>query len=304
VHRTEQPFTSGGTYLRGMIRCSVAAGLLGEPLEGTAPIARRWLAVEHRPTWGRDVGADAGPVIAGLAVRAAAAGARLALIRAVGRPPTDERLRVFLADTTPDRTRLTGLWCTPSDLSTLPLPNDPDGPLPGDAVTEPALLVCTHARRDQCCAIEGRALAGRLAEQVPHVWQCSHLGGHRFSPTAVVLPTGYVYGRLDVDGAVAAVKAAAAGEVETASSRGRSTWAPAGQVAELAVRELTGERQASALDVAPEHDGHVMVRHADGRSWRVAVERRTLPDTRPESCGKPDKPVSAVVATEVRPAGR
>ncbi len=300
-----------------MIRCSVAAGDVGEPLAGTAPVARRWLAVEHRPAWGRDVGSDAGPVISGLAARAATAGARLALIRAAGRTSTatdadapaaspnseeDGRLQVFLADTTPGRTRLTGLRCTASELAELALPDNATDPLPGDELTEPVLLVCTHARRDKCCAIEGRALTGQLARQVSHVWQCSHLGGHRFAPTAVVLPTGYVYGRLDASGALAAVKAAAAGEVETASARGRSTWEPAGQVAELAVRDHLGERLASALHVAAVDDGRVTVRHTDGRAWTVSVERRSLPVSRPESCGKPEKPVTPFVATEIRAA--
>lgn len=170
-------------------------------------------------------------------------------------------------------------------------------------MTEPVLLVCTHARRDQCCAIEGRALAGRLVGQVPHVWECSHLGGHRFAPTAVVLSTGYVYGRLDVAGAVAAVKAAGAGEVELANGRGRSTWDPAGQVAELAVRELAGERQSDALTVGGGPDGLVTVRHLDGRAWRVDVGPHALPGARPESCGKPDKPITAQLVTAVQPVG-
>ena len=37
-----------------------------------------------------------------------------------------------------------------------------------------------------------------LARVFPdEVWECTHLGGHRFAPTALVLPTGYSYGRLD-----------------------------------------------------------------------------------------------------------
>lgn len=62
----------------------------------------------------------------------------------------------------------------------------------------PAILtVCTNGRRDQCCARSGVGLARSLAEQHPdQIWECSHLGGHRFAPTALLWPTGQVVGRL------------------------------------------------------------------------------------------------------------
>src|SRR5947199_220952 len=84
------------------------------------------------------------------------------------------------------------------------------------------------------------------------------------SIAALLLPTGYLYGRIDVAGAIAAGKAAGTGEVEIGRCRGRSTWSPAGQVAELAVRELTGLRDATALTVAPGEGPHVLVTAADG----------------------------------------
>lgn len=234
-----------------MIRCAAVSGRVAEPLAGTAPVARRWLAVEQHDGWGRDVVADAGPELAVVARACGAAGVRLSLIRPVrGRGSAGGRRTVLLAETTPGRTTLTTLSCTLQELAGLDLAG-PD--LPGERMPEPVLLVCGHARRDRCCAIDGRALASQLVGQIPGVWLCSHLGGHRFAPTAVVLPSGYVYGRLDATAALAAMKAAACGEVEPAPCRGRSTWQPAGQVAELAVRELTGERGADALTVADEH---------------------------------------------------
>jgi len=280
-----------------VIRCAVGSGLVGEPLAGTAPVARRWLVVEHREAWGRDVNTDAGPAITALAERAKAADARLTLIRAAGRrrAQAGRDRRVFLADTTPGRCRLTTMSATLDELLELDL--GPGGELPGEELAEPVLLVCAHTRRDRCCAIDGRALAGRLVTQI-QVWECSHLGGHRFAPTAVVLPTGYVYGRLDAPGALALVKAAAAGEVDPGSCRGRSTWQPAGQVAELAVRERTGERHADALTVDGTDGDQVTVRHVDGRRWRVTVEQRPLDGLRPSSCGGPEQAVSALRVRE------
>ncbi|OLT09762.1 hypothetical protein BJF78_05960 [Pseudonocardia sp. CNS-139] len=134
----------------------------------------------------------------------------------------------------------------------------------------------------------------------PHVWESSHLGGHRFAPTALVLPTGYAYGRLDVPSASAARKAAWPGEVETARCRGRSTWSPAGQVAELAVRAATGLRDADALTVA-DAPGGAVVTARDGRRWAVDVAPVAGNGPRPPSCGADAAPFTALRAGAVRP---
>ena len=42
------------------------------------------------------------------------------------------------------------------------------------------------------------------------------------------------------------------------------------------------------------------VRHVDGRSWRVDVERRALQPPRPESCGGPPVSPDSYAATAVR----
>ena len=65
---------------------------------------------------------------------------------------------------------------------------------PTSTVTE-AVLVCTNARRDQCCALLGRPLVATFVDKPPtpdtQIWETSHLGGHRFAPTFVDLPSGY-----------------------------------------------------------------------------------------------------------------
>lgn len=64
------------------------------------------------------------------------------------------------------------------------------------------LLVCTHGTRDNCCAVFGvpvyQHLRDLAATEEPEwrVWRCSHLGGHRFAPTLVDLPSGRVWGRM------------------------------------------------------------------------------------------------------------
>lgn len=282
-------------------RCTVLARASEEPLAGTAPVATRWVGIEQRSAWPRDVTAHPDPTVAGVVARAGAAGWRPVLIRRPGRREGEGPMQVFLADTAPPTARTTSLVLSgPAELADVPLPRAGE-PLPGTPVTDPLLLVCTHGRRDRCCALDGLALARALADAgEPHVWESSHLGGHRFAPTALVLPTGYAYGRLDLAAAVTARKAAGAGEVEAAHCRGRSAWSRAGQVAELAVRSATGLRDADALHVA-DAPGGALVTARDGRRWAVDVATVTGEGTRPESCGIEPAPFTALRATEVRP---
>jgi len=73
----------------------------------------------------------------------------------------------------------------------------------GKPITQKDILVCTHGMRDKCCAKFGQPFfreATQSAKQgkLPNtrVWRVSHIGGHRFAPTAISLPDGRYYGRL------------------------------------------------------------------------------------------------------------
>lgn len=75
------------------------------------------------------------------------------------------------------------------------------GPATMVAEAERHVLVCTHGRRDACCG----TLGTRLAVALPglgagvQVWRTSHTGGHRFAPTALLLPEGTLWAYLDLD---------------------------------------------------------------------------------------------------------
>lgn len=73
-------------------------------------------------------------------------------------------------------------------------------------------FICTHGRRDRCCGRYGypfyrqaKALAKTLNHAHPsfgsgvHIWQVSHIGGHRFAPTLIDLPEGRYYGALTLE---------------------------------------------------------------------------------------------------------
>lgn len=107
------------------------------------------------------------------------------------------------------------------------------------------LLVCTHGARDACCGKFGyglyREFAGLAQGRAPgespvRVWRSSHLGGHRFAPTVLDLPSGRMFGRL-AHGDAAAVFGGGGALVQRLSDiyRGRCALPEAVQIVE---REL------------------------------------------------------------------
>ncbi|MDT3397681.1 sucrase ferredoxin, partial [Streptomyces sp. B1866] len=287
-----------------MTTCATVSRDLSEPLAGTAATATTWLLLEQPGPWGSDAltGSHLDPVVGGALERAAeGTGVRVVLIRRPGRH-ADRRVparhRVFAAHTAPGRSWIrTAETTAPERLLRLDFAalgaGDP-GALPGDEWSpytgEPLVLVCTNGRRDRCCALLGRPLAAELAASgVEGTWEVTHIGGHRFAPTLVVLPYGYAYGRATAQAVKDVLVSVREGRVVTDGCRGRSAWEAPGQAAELAVRELTGEDGADALAVTGTRGADpawtVTVAHADGRAWHVSVVRLPTGPPQPASCG-------------------
>lgn len=64
------------------------------------------------------------------------------------------------------------------------------------------VVICTHGRRDVCCGSLGTMLHRDLRAVVPvdvRLWRSSHQGGHRYAPTALVLPDATSWAFLDVE---------------------------------------------------------------------------------------------------------
>jgi hypothetical protein len=102
-------------------------------------------------------------------------------------------------------------------------------------------LVCTNGARDPCCAIRGPAVAQTLERVRPgQVYECSHLGGHRFAANVLVLPDGLCFGRLDARAAPALADELDAGRLPLEHLRGRTAFEPKQQAAEILVRRELG----------------------------------------------------------------
>lgn len=130
----------------------------------------------------------------------------------------------------------------------------------------PLLLVCTHGRRDKCCAKFGYALYKSLrAEAEPggaRVWQSSHVGGDRFAANMICFPHGLFYAHVSGDAGRAIASEYAAGRLMLEGYRGRACYGHVIQSAEFFIRRESGLR---GLD-----DLRYLCRHqvSDNR-WRV-----------------------------------
>ncbi|GGZ89551.1 sucrase ferredoxin [Streptomyces echinoruber] len=303
-----------------MSTCATVSLELDEPVAGTAAMATTWLLLEQPGPWGANalLSSHLDPAVGRALERAAkGTGVRVALIRRPGRHAdcgTPQTRRVYAAHTVPGRTWVRAAVTDDSalllalDLAALGRGDHRsfDAVLGGVPHTgHPLALVCTNGKRDRCCALLGRPLAAELAASgAEGVWEVTHLGGHRFAPTLLVLPYGYAYGRVRAHTAGEILHRVREGRISLRDCRGRSAWELPGQAAELAVRAATGEDRADALRVVrvvevvrdardPQDartDGaaprwEVTVAHADGRHWQVEVAQGAARPPRRESCG-------------------
>jgi hypothetical protein len=287
-------------------------------LAGSARQATAWLLVEQSGPWGRNalidshLLADVGQSILTLTE---GTGTEPLLIRRPGRHAdahVSGARTVIVASVAPGR-RWIRRWSLAGDAALAAWLESFDAaavargepPVGGEVCTHPMLALCTHARRDLCCALAGRALLDELLASPPDLpqgwlWECSHLGGHRFAPTALVLPTGLVLGRTTAEGCRDAI----AGRIPVDQSRGFSWLSPEEQVADLAVRTILGEdvRELSSTVEPVDPSGQtwrVEVAHL-GR-WLVTVEPVEI-SPRPASCGKVDESTAPLIARSVVPA--
>ncbi|AZA12659.1 sucrase ferredoxin [Corynebacterium choanae] len=269
-----------------------------EPLPGTARTGRMFVAMEHPGPWSRDI-LDGGTLTDTDRFRDIPG---LMLIRRPGRegrhPKTLRRIYLIYPSEGIIETLLAPEETVPTLDFTDPGRNTAHG---ATVLDEPLLLVCTHAKRDQCCAVKGRPIVAAAAEAYPaaHVWECSHAGGHRFAPAVLLYPWGYSYGQLNEQATIALLRAAYRGEMFLPGNRGSTLFDQPGQVRELAV----AHRLAAAGESLHFGDLTVngdIVTHRDGRRFTVTVTASTV-DEVVVSCGKPPTTKTSYRATQVTP---
>jgi hypothetical protein len=225
-------------------RCSLRSLAAGEPLAGTASTIRHWVLIEHSGPWGRDGLLDArlpaglGRELRGLERRT---GARVLLIRKPDRFPEygDDTLICFAVDTCE-------AWLGSAVLDRIEdaahLDPRERASFEGDRAGAPLFVVCTHGRRDPCCAERGRPLAEAAAAAGREaVWESTHVGGDRFAGNLVSFPHGLYFGRVEPEEVADLMRAYGEGTIAPLHRyRGRSSDAFHVQAADRAVRDHLG----------------------------------------------------------------
>lgn len=283
-------------------RCSAATH---ESLPGTAKTGGVFVLLEHLHGWGRDVldGDAFGPdLTADIKAHLKKTDSQLQLIRKPGRSAGHQLRR-----------RLYIVFCELGVIETL-LVESPAAILrldltgPGrnraELVEHPIALVCTHGKRDMCCALKGRPVAAAMQTCFfgNEIWESSHTKGHRFAPSMLLFPWGYSYGRLNAPAAIDMLKHATLGEMFLPGNRGRGVFDAPGQVAELAVAKLLLDASEplspGTLMVVADGEFARIVGHPDGRKWRVMLEKQHIEEII-ASCGDDPKPGSSWVAVGI-----
>nr|WP_120491508.1 sucrase ferredoxin [Corynebacterium lactis] len=305
---------------------TVCSAQLDEPLDGTAKAARLFIALEHQLGWSHDIldgGVFGEEVTAQLKSWLGQRGAVMQLIRKpgrIGQQPCDG-INVYIAHCDPSVGR--GVFLEHRLVADATALTELDiqlgRPTEGATVVEhPLYLVCTHGKRDRCCALNGRPVAAAMHNLFPDlVWETSHSKGHRFAPAMILLPWNYSFGRISAVETKGVITDALSGTLHEEGLRGRGIYPAPGQVAELAVRRhagVWGLDDVARVEVdeagAGEEGPSAVVTLADGAGsdatgaeYKVALERIVTQGV-VSSCGEAPGPKKGWAAVSVVPVGQ
>ena len=133
----------------------------------------------------------------------------------------------------------------------------------GSLTTAPLFLVCTHGRRDKCCAKFGYPLYKSLHGWAGDgVWQSSHVGGDRFAANLVCFPHGLFYAHVTEETGREVVEEYRRGRLVPGKYRGRACYSYHVQAAEFFVRRETTAAELDALRFGRSE-------RLDNSTWRV-----------------------------------
>ena len=275
---------------------------VSETLLGSAPASTNyWFLVESRTPFTPKVvkqsplAEQLKPLTARLANRIPTA--RVQFIRRPEMRNTQAPLQAFIADARQPEARLRGrqFGCH-EELFDIEWPEEPSlsAPRGFSAVSDPLVLICTHGKRDACCAVHGRAfLKGLSQANRALVWESSHIGGHRFAATCVTLPAGHYYGRLHATDANPLLEATMQNRLfDLRTYRGFATLPVAAQVAEGELRKSLGLLGISEVLYAglDSDNAHVFKISGSERLHKAYVTSTQSENMLIKSCGREPEP--------------
>lgn len=261
-----------------------------EPLAGTADVVDAWLMVEYRGVWqakayqASALGPRTKEGLQRIADQLAARKLR-ARVQLIRRPELEAAATQVLVGLRDRLLTFSGSGYDVVDqIDVATICAEPDQPATGG----PIYFVCTNGQRDLCCARYGLPVYQLLRERVgDRVWQTTHLGGHRFAPNVLVLPGGFLYGRVTPDSVDAFVEQVEGGSIPFQHLRGRSCLPPHVQAAEA----FAGEQGLEVVSVSGDELACRVTFARSGGRVDVSVRRSTEPLDVQKSCGEDPGPV-------------
>jgi hypothetical protein len=248
--------------------CSELSLANAESLAATASRVDNWILVEYRGLWNRDL--LGGSILSDALkahLRAQLDGLSRARLLFIRRPDRRDHPRFALFyGSTPERGgRFYSLeFGRHDDLVDLDFAACLAGAeSAGVPVDHPLLVVCTHGKRDRCCAKFGRPLYDEVCEQAERdwVWQSTHVGGDRFAGNLVCLPAGLYFGRVEPGDVWSLLDELLADRIALERYRGRCCYTFPEQAAEREVRERAG---LTGID-----DVRLLASDARGEAWAI-----------------------------------
>lgn len=291
------------------LRCSPAIRNLGVDPVGSAPAGTSYVVIDVPLPWQHDLSADPrlDDLLAGVS-DLWQAGHKWNVQATV---PTDSATRRIVAYQLPDEEFVTGYRrrevVVPvgdevgralelmRELSAEPIGAEASGP-------GADLLLCTHGARDVCCGGPGTALWKELSERVKVLpedvvlHRTSHTGGHRFAPTAILLPNGTVWAWLDASLVRAVTHRTGPIEDVLPHYRGSCLFPViAEQVVDREVLRQVGwewldtprRGSSTTTDVEGEKLVELSYRRADGTSGTWSARTKLVGKTPVPKCGEP-----------------
>ncbi len=168
---------------------------------------------------------------------------------------------------------------------------DPKG---GDPVEAPMYLICTNGNRDKCCSKFGFPLYRSLYDSIPdperYVWECSHVGGHRFAGNVITLPDACFYGFVDPKDLLALVAHTEEKRIYLKKLRGRSSLSNEAQVVEKFLMEKENNNRLGAFKwegIEKYGDKEILAQaRLDGKPFRIQLIKEEI--LMGGSCDKPE----------------
>jgi len=143
----------------------------------------------------------------------------------------------------------------------------------GEPLGHPLFAVCTHGKRDRCCARYGRPLYDAVADQVDRewVWQCTHIGGDRFAGNLICFPEGLYFGRVGLGDVWPLLDDYLAERIHLKCYRGRCCYPFPVQAAEEVLRRAAGLTGIDDVTLVSVKESRVELEGPRGERYDIEV---------------------------------